>query len=343
MKTLLKPPYRNKLKNIVVVFACVSLCCIACNDRTVVTDTKKTVVTDTPVFRAPDTASIPHDDMGNLIRYGRDVIVNTAYYLGPNGTKGKFLGNKMNCSNCHLDAGTRAYGYNFFSTHGRYPQYRGRENKILTIQERINNCIKRPHNGKPMPLDNKEMVAMAAYIKWIGTNVPVGQHVKGDEGMELKYPPRAADPEKGAVLYATHCASCHGKNGEGIMKPDSSTYTYPPLWGPLAYPKGSSPPRVLKVARFIKANMPNLKATWQKPVLTDEECIDVAAFVNDDRIHPRPEKRDKSVPDYPQIKVKPIDYGTGPYLDSFPALQHKFGPYQPIIDYHKAHNLPVIF
>jgi len=32
----------------------------------------------------------------------------------------------------------------------------------------------------------------------------------------------------------------------------------------------------------------------------------------------------------------------GSRIDTFSALQHKFGPYQPIIDYHKAHNLPVI-
>jgi thiosulfate dehydrogenase len=301
--------------------------------------TKDSVV----LFTAPDTSTIPHDDFGEMVRYGRELIMNTAYYLGPNGIKGHYLANKMNCAQCHVDAGTRPYAFNFFSTHARYPQYRGRENRILTIQERVNNCIERPHNGFPMPLDNKEMVAIASYIKWVGSSVPVGAHVKGDEGLDLKYPDRPADPAKGALIYEQHCASCHGKNGAGLMQPDSSCYLYPPLWGPMAYQKGSSPHRVLKDARFIKANMPKDKATWNKPFLTDEQAIDVSAFINDDRIHPRPEKRDKSIPDYPNIKVKPIDYGTGPYLDTFSAMQHKFGPFQPIIDYHKSHNLPVVF
>jgi thiosulfate dehydrogenase len=343
MNNLFRSISKNRLKVIIVGTACIALGIAACNNSAPTTETKNIAAKDTLVFQPPDTATIPHDDMGNMIRYGRDLVVNTAYYLGPNGTVGKYLGNKMNCTNCHLDAGTRPFGYNFFSTHARYPQYRGRENKILTVSDRINNCIERPHNGTPMPLDSKELIAMASYIKWVGTNAPVGGHVRGDEGMELEYINRPADPNKGAVIFAENCASCHGKNGEGIMKPDSSTYVYPPLWGPLSYQKGSSPHRVLKVARFIKANMPNLKATWQKPVLTDEQCIDVAAFVNDDRIHPRPEKRNREVPDYPQLKVKPIDYGTGPYLDTFTAIQHKFGPYKPIIDYHKSHNLPVVF
>ena len=79
------------------------------------------------VHYAPDTSKIPDDEFGDLVRYGRDLILNTAYYLGPEGTKGRFLGNKMNCTNCHLDGGTRPYGINFLSTHGRYPQYRARE------------------------------------------------------------------------------------------------------------------------------------------------------------------------------------------------------------------------
>ncbi len=295
------------------------------------------------IFTPPDTSTIPHDKFGEMVRYGRDLVVNTAKYIGPNGIVSKNLGNKMNCTNCHLDAGTRPFGFNFFSSHARYPQYRGRENQVLTMGQRINNCIERPHNGTPLPLDSKEIVAMCCYIRWVGTNVPVGQHVKGDESLEIEYLDRAANPTKGAAIFAENCASCHGASGQGQWNADSSTYVYPPLWGPHSYQVGSSPHRVIKLARFIKANMPNLKATWKKPVLTDEQCIDVAAFVNDDRIHERPTKKNKAIPDYPEIKFKAIDYGIGPFIDSFSALQHKFGPYKPIIEYRKAHNLPIVF
>jgi mono/diheme cytochrome c family protein len=33
------------------------------------------------------------------------------------------------------------------------------------------------------------------------------------------------DPEKGRVLYSTHCSACHGANGEGLSG------TFPPLKG----------------------------------------------------------------------------------------------------------------
>ncbi len=315
----------------------------ACNDDTQKNARLPITPADTTVFVKPDTSTIPHDEFGNMVRYGRDLIVNTAKYIGPDGTVGKYLGNKMNCNNCHLDAGTRPYGLNFFSSHARYPQYRGRENAILTLSERVNNCVERPHNGTAMPLDSKEMTAIVSYMKWLSENVPVGHHVKGDEGAELAYPARAADPEKGAIVFANNCKSCHGADGQGLWNPDSTTYTYPPLWGPHAYQAGSSMHRVLKAARFIKANMPDKIALWNKPALTDEQAIDVAAFINDDRIHTRPAKKANQANDYPHFGVKPIDYDIGPYKDTFSEQQHKFGPYPPIIEYHKSHGLPVVF
>jgi len=299
--------------------------------------------TDTAVFSAPDTAAIPHDQFGDMVRYGRELVLNTAQYIGPDGTVGKYLGNKMNCTNCHLDAGTRPFGFNYFSSYARYPQYRGRENRVLTISERVNNCIERPHSGRPLPLDSKEMVAMVSYIRWVGTNVPVAHHVMGDESLEIEFPDRAADPENGAKIFAANCSSCHGANGEGKLTADTVTYTYPPLWGPESYQVGSSPYRIVKLARFIKANMPYKIASWQKPFLTDEQALDVAAFINDDRIHSRPVKKDKTIPDYPDIKAKALDYGIGPFIDTFSEAQHKFGPYKPIIAYRKKFNLPIVF
>ena len=327
------------ITRITLIASCLLIVIYSCS-----TDSKTAVAettTNDTIFTPPDTNLIPHDEFGDMVRYGRDLIVNTAHYIGPEGTKGKYLGNKMNCTNCHMDAGTRPYGLNYFSTHARYPQYRARENDILTLEQRINNCVERPHNGKALPLDSKEIRAMATYMRWVGQNVPVGRRVKGDDGVELKYPERAADPEKGKLVYEQHCMVCHGNDGQGQMDPFNKTYVYPPLWGMDSYEAGSSMHRVLKMARFVKANMPNLKSSWQKPFLTDIEAIDVAAFVNDDRIHKRPVKQGKE--GYPNIKNKPLDYDHGPYADPFTEEQHKFGPYQSIIDYHKQHGLPVFF
>lgn len=306
-------------------------------------NTAMDVYENVSVHATPDTNKIPNTAEGELIKYGRKLISNTAVYIGPDGLAGKFLGNKMNCNNCHLNAGTRLKGLNFYNTFPSYPQYRGRENKVLTIADRINNCIERPHNGVPMPVDSKEMKAMVAYMKWVSENAPEGYEPVTDKKVNMDLPEIAADYVAGGVLYEKHCKSCHGADGQGVWNADSSTYTYPPLWGKYAYQRGSSMHRVIKSANFIMANMPYLTAMPDKPMLTYTEAINIAAFINNDSLHYRPNKVYSSNGDYPVSGVKPIDYDIAPYVDTFSERQHKYGPYMPIINYHKAKNLKVIF
>jgi thiosulfate dehydrogenase len=93
--------------------------------------------------------------------------------------------------------------------------------------------------------------------------------------------------------------------------------------------------RVRKAAAFIKFNMP-FGTSWNAPVLTDAEAYDLAAFINDDELHPR--KMYDLSRDYPNIADKPIDYPFGPYADPFSEQQHKFGPFLPIIDWWKQNR-----
>lgn len=68
--------------------------------------------------------------------------------------------------------------------------------------------------------------------------------------------------------------------------------------------------------------------------------LDIAAFINDDKIHPRPNPKKF---DYPNIEEKPIDYPFGPFIDTFSKANHKFGPYTPIVDYWKAKGLKPVY
>lgn len=283
---------------------------------------------------APNISTMPKNIEGDMIRYGNELIVNTPRYIGPDGTVGKFTGNKMTCVNCHLDAGTRPFAFNFFSTHGRYPQYRSRENAVLTIEQRVNNCVERPLNGLPLPLDSKEMIAIVSYIKWLGTGVPTGEKVAGYGGKDLIFPDRPADPNKGKTIFQKECALCHGDNGQGKMLADNTRYEFPPLWGAESYQPGSSMFRLIKAAQFIKNNMPN-GVTWKNPKLTDEEALDVAAYINNfDHLRPN-----HGGLDYIDIRTKYVDYPFGPYDDPFSEKQHKFGPFKPIIEYREKNKL----
>lgn len=282
--------------------------------------------TSLELYQVPDTSTLKDDEWGRQVKYGRRLVQNTAYYLGPDGVVSHNLGNKMNCTNCHLSTGTKPFGLNFFNSHKTYPQYRAREDAILTMSDRVNNCVERPHNGKALKLDSKEMNAIVSYIKWVGEGYDTEKH----EGYALKYVKfngLQADPKRGEAIYMAQCKTCHQADGQGKMNMENTTYTYPPLWGPKSYQEGSSMHRVLKAASFIKYNMPDKIATLEKPVLNDQEALDVAAFINDGSIHSRPIPKHV---DYANTKTKPIDYFKAPYVDPFSEQQHAFGPWDEI-------------
>jgi thiosulfate dehydrogenase len=283
---------------------------------------------------------IPSDSAGHLIQYGRDLMLKTAFYIGPEGINGKHTLSKVSCSNCHQNAGTKQFSFDLLTSYSRYPQYRAREDRVLSLADRVNNCIERPLNGKPLDSNSLEMQAFLAYYKWLDSFVPADKKEQLGKHLKLSFPNRAADPARGEKVYITRCARCHGNNGEGKYSTNKNAYLYPVLWGDSAYQAGSSVHRVIKMAGWIKANMPYDSAVWNKPVLSDEEAFDVAAFLNDDHIHRRPTSASF---DYPRPDKKPIDYDRGPFADTFSVMQHKFGPWQPIIDYWNQKGLKPAF
>lgn len=270
----------------------------------------------------PDTATIPATAEGDLIRYGRDLIIHTARYFGPQG-RISLSANGMNCDNCHIDGGTRAYGNNFSRVASTYPKYRPRNDRVETIAFRVNSCMERSLNGRALDSSGREMKAFIAYLQWIGKGVPEKAKLFGTGTEKLPYLTRAADTGKGRLVFLKNCQSCHGKDGEGKWDEDSSEYQYPPLWGDQSYNTGAGIYRLSLFAGYVKNNMP-FGTTYHQPKLSDEEAWDVAAFVNS---QPRPSFK-KISRDWPHISQKPADYPFGPYQDTFPAQRHKYGPYR---------------
>jgi len=263
-----------------------------------------------------------------LARYGRELIENTSYYLGPQGKIAQIT-NGMNCQNCHLDGGTIPWGNNYSAVVPTYPKFRDRSGTLESIEKRVNDCLQRSLNGKPIDSLSREMRAIVAYMHWIGDDLPKDKKPKGSGLLELKYLDRAANPDKGSIVYEKKCVSCHGANGEG--KPnENGGYVYPPLWGPHSYNIGAGLYRLSRFAGYVKANMPFLQATYKNPILSDEEAWDVAAFVNS---RPRPTK--DLTGDWPNIGKKPVDHPFGPYKDGFSEMQHKFGPFEEIVEFRK--------
>jgi thiosulfate dehydrogenase len=272
------------------------------------------------VWIAPDTGLIPHTPEGDLIRYGRSLIANTSYYFGPTG-KINHLWNGMNCQNCHLDAGTKPWGNNYAGVYSTYPKFRERRGALENVFQRVTDCIQRSLNGVPLDSNSHEMQAILAYMKWVGKAVPHGKKPTGSGIQQLPFMQRAADSAKGALVYEIKCQRCHGSGGQGMFKPDSVSYLYPPLWGKHSYTTAAGLYRLSRFAGYVKDNMP-FGASHKATQVTDEEAWDLAAFVNS---RPRPVKIFRK--DWPDVSLKPFDHPYGPFLDSFSMRQHKYGPF----------------
>lgn len=266
----------------------------------------------------------------SMVIYGQDLIAHTSKYFGPNGAISHTT-NGMNCQNCHLDAGTRPWGNNYGAVYSTYPQLRGRSNNVQDIYGRVNDCFERSLNGKAIADNSYEMQSIYTYMKWLGTEVAKGKKPYGSGLPRLTFLDRAADPAKGRMVYINVCQTCHGDKGQGILSLNGKEYSYPPLWGEYSYNDGAGLYRLSSFASFVSNNMPYDQASHKHPKLTNEEAWDVAAFVNS---QPRPHLDQRK--DWPDPTKKSFDAPYGPYADSFSEKQHKYGPYQPIVNAQKA-------
>ncbi len=279
-----------------------------------------------------DVSSIKDINENDILKYGFDLFEKTPKYIGPDNGNSEmiFSGNRLACKNCHLNFGTKPYSAPLIGIVQRFPQFRGRENKIGTIEERINGCMERSMNGNALPTTSKEMKAIIAYLEWLSRHAPDDGKLIGTGFLKIKIPNRAINLNHGEAVFKANCIVCHGTDGQGVKSNDGYTYTYPPLWGEDSYNDGAGMTRVITAAQFIKGNMP-YGTSYNAPILTDEEAYDVAGYINQQE---RPNKNNPER-DFPDLKKKPVSTPYPPYADNFPIEQHQKGPFQPIIKYYK--------
>ena len=221
-------------------------------------------------FNPPKLEDIKDDEMGKSIKLGFNLINESNKYMS------KYIGNKISCSSCHINAG-REKILGFVGTASQYPQYRDREGVIFSLEDRINGCMKRSMNGKVLPYDSVELTAMDAYITWLSRGIPMGIVTLPWGKIDSIDSAMNADPKKGEEPYNQKCAACHGKNGEGI-----GALSGPAVWGPNSFNNSAGLSRVTKLAGFIKTLMPK----GQPGTLNDEEAGSIAKYIlSHDRPH----------------------------------------------------------
>jgi hypothetical protein len=124
--------------------------------------------------RAPDWFA-GHDVRGlapgpatDLIAYGEKLIAETARHIGPDTADPamRYAGNNLACTNCHMRAGLQRLAAPFVSTFTSYPLMV--DDRVVTLTDRINGCMMRSMNGRPLPEESREMQGLVAYIEFLG-------------------------------------------------------------------------------------------------------------------------------------------------------------------------------
>jgi len=225
-------------------------------------------------FMPPDDALIPNDEFGRVVRDGEQIFIHPEKYAKD------YVGNQLRCENCHLDAGRKPDSSPLWAAYVSYPQYREKNHKVVTFEQRLQDCFRYSMNGKLPPAGDPILVALESYAYWLASGAPTGARLKGGGFPEFPKPALSPDYTRGAAVYASTCAVCHGPEGKGQRVGD--TQTFPALWGPESFNWGAGMHRVGTAARFIKANMPLGNAGS----LTDQQALDVAQYVDS---HERPQ------------------------------------------------------
>lgn len=228
--------------------------------------------TSLPIARTwtpPDMTKIPKGPRGESILLGLRIFQETPRYAA------KYVGNQVSCGNCHIQVGTMSGAMPLVGAPDWFPLYSERAKRMITLEDRIQECMTRSENGTPLPTDSAEMRALFDFFDWLAESQPAGKPapVRGLPALpaDLK-----ADLARGEKIYTESCADCHGADGAGVPP------ILPPLWGQGAYNDGAGMNQPRKMAAFVLGNMPQNKPG----TLTPQEAFDVSSFIAS-KPHPR--------------------------------------------------------
>lgn len=316
----------------------------------------------------PDESSIPRGEVGDMIRYGKELLTNSYKTMGGgSGFMPPYTGNRLSCSNCHMDEGTASYAGPWSVVAMKYADpglYSSRTNEYRNRERRINGCMQRSMDGIPLPEEGYEMQSIISYFDWLATGlqVPTWQEVKGQGFLPLADLTRPADPVRGKDIYLEKCESCHQADGGGLWNPETEKYLYPAVFGQHSFNDGAGMYRLRTGVRFVYSNMPFGRADAAtagalgdtSSLLSADDAWDVMSYVvsqqrpvfsnreTDWGLTPGPD----GVPDWIKKRVDgdyPIYYPRANYVDNicappdlnspqlFPQTLHKYGPWDDML------------
>jgi thiosulfate dehydrogenase len=238
-------------------------------------------------FEAPK--EYPSGQLGSMVRLGEKIAKDTNTHR----LTRDYVGNDLTCANCHLSGddghvGTsKGYG-SFIGTAAAFPAYSSRNDAVITLEDRVNECFLRSMNAKKPITDTKGSIALTAYIAWLSSDMKMQMNSKKpasayntelstqiDEYAKLIRKATHQNYQNGEKIYKKSCAMCHGENGTGEGN-------FPPLWGKdekgkwVSYNAGAGMSKLPKAALWLETNMPYKEADS----LTKEQVVDVSIYIN---------------------------------------------------------------
>lgn len=213
-------------------------------------------------WEPPLESSIPDTPKGESIRRGAQLFNDTPLYAA------QFTGARLSCASCHAEGGIQPFASPMIGLPALFPMYNARAGHKISLKDRIQECFVRSENGKPLDYQGPIMQALVDYIDWLSQSEPARRPYVGRGLVALS--DLKPDPAKGAQIYESQCAGCHGEHGEG-MGPQ-----FPPLWGPNSFNDGAGMHGISKMAAFVVRNMPQNRPG----ILSPQDAYDVSSFIH---------------------------------------------------------------
>lgn len=248
-------------------------------------------------FMTPRFAAMLESHDARQLVYGMRLMMESRPLMPGN------VGDSLSCDSCHFNGGTVANGSPYVGVAALFPAYQARAGTTIDFKDRINGCLRRSMNGKPLARDSAEMLAMVAYVDWMRGDTRPKDTILG-RGVGKMSRAIVPDRDNGRLIYQNQCAVCHGEHGEGLKQADGG-WVFPPLWGDQSFNIGAGMARTYTAAAFVKNNMPianSLKFPLGQGGLSDQDAVDVAEYFTH---MPRPDFPDK-IKDWPN-GGKPAD------------------------------------
>lgn len=176
---------------------------------------------------------------------------------------------QLACTSCHAGAGLDQNVSTLVGVTTKYPKHRSRNDKMSTIQDRINGCMVRSMNYVEFEDDDEDLSAMVAYLSYISEGVPQGADLPWLGKNEVDEVP-IPNVDKGNSIFQQSCIACQATDGAG-----SGPTTGPALWGEGSFNDGAGMGRMSKMTGFAQKNLPKTDSGS----LTLQEAADVTAFI----------------------------------------------------------------